>query len=109
MSGIFLSILELSASAIWLILAILAVRPFLRKIPKWGMVLLWGLVGLRLLLPFSIESRFSLIPGAETAGDMAIIEFAELPAAEQVMPAVDVGILPLFSAQIGRASCRERV
>ena len=97
MSGIFLSILELSASAIWLILAILAVRPFLRKIPKWGMVLLWGLVGLRLLLPFSIESRFSLIPGAETAGDMAIIEFAELPAAEQVMPAVDVGILPLFS------------
>ena len=98
MSGIFLSILELSASAIWLILAILAVRPFLRKIPQWGMVLLWGLVGLRLLLPFSIESRFSLIPGAETAGDMAIIEFADLPAAEQVMPAVDVGILPLFSA-----------
>lgn len=98
MSGIFLSILELSVSGIWLILAILAVRPFLRKIPKWGMVLLWGLVGLRLLVPFTIESRFSLLPGAETAGSVAIMDFPELPAAEQVPATAEVDILPLFSA-----------
>lgn len=98
MSGIFLSIFELSTSAIWLILVILAVRPFLRNIPQWGIVLLWGLVGLRLMVPFSIESRFSLIPGAETAGDVPIIEFAELPAAGQVQVSANVDILPLFSA-----------
>lgn len=98
MSGIFLSIFELSTSAIWLILAILAVRPFLRKIPKWGMVLLWGLVGLRLMVPFSIESRFSLIPGAKTAGRVAIMDFTEFPADVQVPATAEVDILPLFSA-----------
>ena len=38
----------------------------LKKAPKWISVILWGIVALRLVLPFSIESAFSLIPSAET-------------------------------------------
>ena len=69
MTGVFQRILDTSLSASWLILAILGLRLLLRKMPKWDNVLLWGLVALRLLLPFSIESRFCLIPdGWMTAG-----------------------------------------
>lgn len=62
MNTIFLNILNMSFCAGWLILAIVFLRLLFRNIPKWGCVLLWGLVALRLLVPFSVESRFSLIP-----------------------------------------------
>ncbi len=66
MSELFLKIINLSISAGWLILAVLLLRLVLKKAPKWIHVLLWGLVALRLVCPFSIESALSLIPSAET-------------------------------------------
>ena len=65
MSAVFLKILNLSYSASWLILAIIAVRLFIKKAPKWITCLLWGLVALRLLIPFSLESAISLLPSSE--------------------------------------------
>lgn len=65
MTAIFLKIVNMSFSASWLILALLALRLLLRTTPKWGRVVLWGLVAVRLLVPFSIESRFSMIPGIQ--------------------------------------------
>lgn len=44
------------------ILAVLVLRLVLRKAPKKYMCFLWILVGIRLMLPFSIESRLSLQP-----------------------------------------------
>ena len=62
----FSNILNASITASWVILAVLVLRLLLKKAPKWTHVALWGLVALRLLLPFPIESVFSLIPSTET-------------------------------------------
>ena len=62
----FSNVLNASISASWLILALILLRLLLKKAPRWLHVALWGLVALRLLLPFSIESPLSLIPSAET-------------------------------------------
>ena len=65
MGEIFLKLLNLSITASWLILAVLCIRLIFRKIPKWITCLLWGVVAIRLIFPFSIESGFSLQPSAE--------------------------------------------
>ena len=66
MTELFLKIVNMSISAGWLVLAVLVLRFFLKKAPKWSIVTLWGIVAARLLFPFSIESALSLIPSAET-------------------------------------------
>jgi len=66
MSELFLKIVNMSISASWLVLAVLILRLVLKKAPKWVRVLLWGMVAVRLLCPFSLESAWSLIPSAET-------------------------------------------
>ena len=66
MSELFLKIFNISISASWLVLAVLFLRLVLKKAPKWVNVLLWGLVAIRLVCPFTIESMLSLIPSAET-------------------------------------------
>ena len=65
MTEIFLNVLNTSLSACVLVFAVLVLRFALKKAPKWSVVLLWGIVALRLLLPFSIESALSLIPSPE--------------------------------------------
>ena len=66
MSGLFLKIVNMSISASWLVVAVLILRLVLKKAPKWVNVLLWGIVAVRLICPFSFESALSLIPSAET-------------------------------------------
>lgn len=65
MTELFLQILNMSLSASWLVLAVVLLRFVLKKAPKWVNVLLWGLVAIRLLCPFTLESALSLIPSAE--------------------------------------------
>ena len=66
MSDLFLKIVNMSISASWLVVAVLILRLVLKKPPKWVNVLLWGIVAVRLICPFSFESALSLIPSAET-------------------------------------------
>ena len=66
MNELFLKIINMSISASWLVLAVLILRFVLKKAPKWINVLLWGIVAIRLIFPFSFESTLSLIPSAET-------------------------------------------
>ena len=66
MSDLFLKIVNMSISASWLVVAVLILRLVLKKAPKWVYVLLWGIVAVRLICPFSFESALSLIPSAET-------------------------------------------
>lgn len=82
MTEVFQRILSMSLSASWLILAILGLRLLLQKMPKWGNVLLWGLAALRLLLPFSIESRLSLIPGGWMTEDSPAMNHIDNPVIE---------------------------
>ena len=66
MEAVFLKVLNMSITAGWLALTVILVRFVFKKAPKALTVALWGLVGLRLLVPWSFESIFSLIPSAET-------------------------------------------
>lgn len=66
MDAIFLKIVNMSIAASWLILAVMLLRVVLKKAPKWINVLLWALVAIRLVCPFSFESALSLIPSNET-------------------------------------------
>ena len=65
MSALFLTILHMSVCASWLVLAVLLLRLCLRRAPKWFNVLLWGIVAVRLVFPFSVESPLSLLPRSE--------------------------------------------
>ena len=66
MSRVLIEILNMSISGSIMILAVLLMRLLLKKAPLWISVLLFGLVGVRLILPVSIEAPFSLIPSGQT-------------------------------------------
>ena len=66
MGGLFLETMRMSIAASWLILAVILLRAVLKKTPKWMVVLWWGIAALRLTLPFSIESAWSLLPSGGT-------------------------------------------
>ena len=56
MEAFFLTIVNMSISASWFVLAVLFLRLLLKKAPKWITVLLWGIVAIRLICPYSIKS-----------------------------------------------------
>lgn len=62
MSHIFHEILNTSIWASYLIVVVIVIRIFLKQLPKWSRCLLWAMVAVRLIMPFEIESRFSLLP-----------------------------------------------
>ena len=62
MSELFLSVLNMSLTASYVILFVILVRLLLKKAPKFISYALWGVVAFRLIIPFSFESMFSLIP-----------------------------------------------
>lgn len=65
MKEFFLNIVNMSISASFILLAVLLLRLILRKAPKWITLLLWGIVAVRLICPFTVESELSLIPETE--------------------------------------------
>ncbi len=62
MTDVFLTVLNMSLTAGFLVLAVLLLRLLLRRAPKWINLLLWGLVAVRLLCPVTFESNLSLVP-----------------------------------------------
>ena len=62
MSELFLTVLNMSLTASYVILFVMLVRLLLKKAPKVISYVLWGVVAFRLIIPFSFESMFSLIP-----------------------------------------------
>ena len=90
MNSVFLKILNLSVNASWLILAVIVARFLVKKAPKWVFCVLWGLVALRLLIPFSLESALSLLPSNEPIP--MNIETVELPQIETGIYTIDSAI-----------------
>ena len=66
MTDIFIKLLNISITAGYLVLAVVLARAVLKKAPKWVSCVLWAMVGIRLVLPFSLKSVLSLIPSAQT-------------------------------------------
>ncbi len=93
MNEAFLRIVNMSIAASWLVLVVLALRLLLRKAPKWVNVLLWGLVAVRLICPFSIESAMSLIPSAEVFSPTVLIETPEIHTG---IPAINNAVNPII-------------
>lgn len=96
MSAVFLKILNMSITASWLILVVIAARKLLKAAPKWIACLLWGMVAVRLVCPVSFESIFSLIPNSDPIP--AGIAYQANPAVNTGIPSVNDVINPAIAA-----------
>jgi len=94
MEALFLKLLNLSMTAGWLILAIVVLRLMFRRAPRWVFCLLWGLVALRLVVPFSLESALSLIPSAQPLPDNII--YTANPVISSGVPPIDNVVNPIL-------------
>ena len=101
MEGFFLHVLDRSVTVCWLILAVVCVRFLLKKAPKWIRGILWGMVALRLVLPFSLESVFSLLP-EETPVEYVRMEEVREPATS-VIQELNPGNAPMVVTPTGGA------
>ena len=98
MEDLFIHVLNISITASFLVFAIILYRLFAKKSPKWVSVLLWGFVGLRLLLPFSIESAWSLIPSQNTIP--TTITHDRYPALDTGFERIDEIVNPILSSSM---------
>lgn len=98
MDRLFITVLNNVLVSSWIILAVVVIRfvfkKFIKKIPKWVNCLLWGLVAIRLVFPFSIESIFSLIPSAKPVP--LDIEYAKVPQIDSGITVVNSAINPIL-------------
>lgn len=96
MEYIFLNLVNMSFVASWLVLAVFVLRLPLKKAPRRLHCILWGLVGVRLVFPFSIESVFSLIPSTKPLP--AEIITSQNPQIDSGVPIIDNAINPILTA-----------
>lgn len=101
MSEAFIAIVNMSISASWIIAAVLIVRLLLKKAPKWISVMLWGIVGIRLVCPFSIESALSLIPSAHTVNYEMMTD--KSPEINSGIPFINDTLNPVISDSLSAA------
>lgn len=94
MSELFLKVVNMSISASWLVLAVVLLRLVLKKSPKWVGVVLWGIVAVRLLCPFSVESALSLIPSAETVSPQIMLD--QTPEIHTGVPVINSTLNPVI-------------
>lgn len=95
MDELFLKIFNMSVTATWLVLAVIAARFLLKRAPKWINVAMWALVGVRLVCPISFESVLSLVPSAETVP--ADIVYAQTPAINSGVYVINSVVNPVMS------------
>lgn len=95
MSEMFLKIINMSISASYIVLAVLLLRLLLKKAPKWITVVLWGIVAVRLVCPFSIESVLSLIPSSEVVSPNIMTD--KTPTINTGIPIINSTLNPVIS------------
>ena len=86
MKELFLPFLTAGLSASVLILAVILARLALYKAPKRYICLLWLLVGLRLLIPFTVESRLSLQPDQSAVTQLGAVVLPQQQVPAPVAP-----------------------
>jgi beta-lactamase regulating signal transducer with metallopeptidase domain len=102
MEELFICLLNRSITAGYVILAVILLRLFLKKAPKWISCALWALVGLRLLFSFSVQSVLSLIPSADTV--TPDILYARSPAISSGISAVNEAVNPAMAESLAPAA-----
>ncbi len=95
LSDLFITFFNRSVSAGWMILAVLCLRLLFRRAPRGLLCLLWALVAVRLVCPWSLESALSLIPSTETLPHDILL--ARNPTVQTGIPALNSAINPTLS------------
>ncbi len=93
---LFVFLLNNSITAGWVILAVVALRFVLKRAPQRLVSLLWLLPGLRLVFPFSLPSKLSLVPSVETVPQEILT--APVPAIGSNIPVMDNAVNPVLEA-----------
>ena len=98
MSAIFLKVLNLAINASWLIMAVIVSRMLMKKAPRWISCLLWGLVALRLICPFSLESALSLLPsGNVVPGNIEMVQKPQIYSGVRI---IDQAVNPVIGGTL---------
>lgn len=97
MNRIFLEILNHAMISSLLIIAVLIVRICIKKAPKWMTCVLWAMVAVKLVLPFPIESVFSLAPSAKPIPVEQ--EYLPAPQTEPEVTVADKAVKPAFESE----------
>ena len=97
MESLFIKLINLSIYASILVAVVLLLRLVSRRSPKWVICLIWALVGIRLVVPFSIQSSFSLLPQSEPVSGTALFKTVSLSQAQE-------GIVSSGAASVTEAS-----
>ena len=93
---LFLDIFNRSLTSCWLILAVFVLRFLLKKAPGYFRIILWIIVGIRLILPFDIRTDFSLVPSAEPLSPYTV-QYEAHPSIDTGVNAINDTINPVFS------------
>lgn len=91
MDRLFLGILNMSITASYVILIVIAARLFLKKAPKVFSYALWSVVLFRLICPLSFESMFSLIPVNARSVPQNIL-YTQTPEVHSGIPIIDQAV-----------------
>lgn len=92
---VFSALLNRSLAAALLILTACLYRVLLPKAPKWSRLLLWALAAVRLALPVSIQSVWSLVP-SETVLDYETAQYAAKPELTSGIASFNSAVNPVF-------------
>jgi beta-lactamase regulating signal transducer with metallopeptidase domain len=98
MEAIFLTVLNMSLTASWILLALFLLRFLLRRAPRWLFCLLWIPVALRLALPFTVESVLSLLPSGEPIPQEIL--FTGVPQVHTGIDAVNAVVNPFIAQEL---------
>lgn len=94
MEALFLKIFNMSITASWLALAVIAVRLIMKKAPKRIVVFMWAMVGIRLICPISLKSVFSMVPSTETIPENII--YTAKPSVHSGVPFINSALNPVI-------------
>lgn len=94
MDQFFLGLLNRAFLSSVLILAVIFVRALIKKAPKWITCALWIAVAVRLIVPFQMESVFSLLPSSDPIP--SDIVYQEVPQITSGAEIVDQVINPVL-------------
>ena len=103
-----MNLLQMSRSGAVMILVIVVIRALaINKLPKKAFLVLWGVVTVRLLIPYSLPSSFSVYsllehfaPTSEAVTDMPATPFAPMSPTHNVMPVPGTSATNMAAASV---------
>lgn len=95
MREIFLTVLDMSLSAAWLIAAVVLMRVVFRRVSRAWICLLWAFVGVRLCVPFTVESPIGLLPQTDVVFERVVPSLPREDATELISWVWIIGVAGL--------------